>query len=156
MEHRMMNIKLFNIFSFGLSIVFDEPQEVENYAELKREQLQDHARLEKRLLWVDEKLTSLRQRNKYVITARPYRTMQLRSYNDEERDSIIDTERQNAIVQSTVEARQLAQDTQMVAKTEMTQYFIEFIDENIDYRRASWDYTKSLKDTWKAMYEEFK
>jgi hypothetical protein len=41
-----------------------------------------------------------------------------------------------------------------VAKTQMTQYFTEFVSENIDFWRASWDYTKSLKDTWVFGYDK--
>lgn len=156
MEHRMMNIEFGNIFSFGLSIVFDEPRQVEDFASRQRKQIEKNTLLEKRLLWVNEKLTSLQQRNKYIITARPVRSQQEKSYSSSERNAALATEQENATIQNTIQARELASDAQLVAKTQMTQYFIEFIWENIDFWRASGDYTKSLKDTWKFGYDKFK
>jgi hypothetical protein len=50
MEHRMMNIELGSVFSFGLSIVFDEPRQVDDYAQRQREQIEKSNLLEKRLL----------------------------------------------------------------------------------------------------------
>lgn len=147
MEHRMMNLKLWNIFSFGLSVVFDEPKQVDDYAQRKREQIEKSNLLEKRLLWVNQKLTSLQQRNKYVVTARPLRSEQNKSYNSNARNSTLITQQENEDIQQSIQAHELANDAQLVAKTQMTQYFIDFIDENIKYWRASWDYTKSLKDT---------
>lgn len=154
MEHRMMNIEFGNVFSFGLSIVFDEPRQVDDYAQRKREQIEKSTLLEKRLLWVNEKLTSLQQRNKYVVTARPHRTNQNKSYNANARDAALDTQKENADIQDAIQARELASDAQLVAKTQMTRYFSEFLSENIDFWRASWDYTKSLKDTWVSGYDK--
>ena len=82
-------------------------------------------------------MTSLKQRNKYVVTARPHRIKQLKSYTDDEIGVIRDTQTKNAEIQSSIQAREFAKNAQRLAKTEMSQYFSQFISENIDFRRAS-------------------
>jgi hypothetical protein len=47
------------MFSFGLSVVFDEPETVRNLAWEKTEQIQNNSVLENRLLGITDKMTSL-------------------------------------------------------------------------------------------------
>jgi hypothetical protein len=65
------------------------------------------------------------------------RTNQNKSYNADARDAALITQKENADIQDAIQARELASDAQLVAKTQMTQYFTEFVSENIDFWRAS-------------------
>lgn len=150
-----MNIKLWDMFSFGLSVVFDEPETVRNLAREKTEQIQNNNLLEKRLLGITDKMTSLWQRNKYVIINDTMEDASLQWYNGAQSDQQKANEDAELKRQKFDDARSFARNAQQLWKIQTTEYLAWFLEDNIAFWRVANTYTQSLQETWEVAATDF-
>lgn len=155
-EHRLMNIKLWEMFSFGLSVVFDEPETVRNLAWEKTEQIQNNSILEDRLLGITQKMTSIWQRNKYMIINDILEDASVQWYNGKQSDIQKENEAAQRKRQNFDDAKSFARNAQQLWKIQTTEYLIGFLEDNITFWRVANDYTQSLQKTREAAASDFK
>ncbi|USN55732.1 MAG: hypothetical protein H6765_03975 [Candidatus Peribacteria bacterium] len=153
-DHKLMRVDFADKFSFGISVGFVPLRDEVDPASIKRLEIQRNEYLQKVILDMSDELTTIKERNKYVVLADPEKTLALNMPGKGSDLELRASQYTEQTTRTTDEAKD--QQSQLTQYGEVLDSMQEFVKQNSDYRGVVNDYTHSLNQKWQATFEEFK
>lgn len=167
--NKLMNIKLWDKFSFWLTVWFQAPPAwLQDHAAEKRLAVESNQFLTLLSLWFNEELNYEQEKNKYNLLHDPI----AEEYFAEEFDPSIALEKtrwmkissaivpwsddQNARNTDNPVWKRHEIEQQLQHYSELDSLLQQFVQQNTEYWIFAAEHGKSMKETWKATYDKFK
>lgn len=154
MEHKLMRVKLGDKISFGLSVFFKSPNDKIDPAAAKRLIRENNNHLEKVVLWISDDLTFAHERNKYLVLHNVTTSKSLLE-NDPVDIAVSKAETQDSTMDLSETAQKRATRSQLQYYGETLDTFADFVQLNIEMRRATNESTNAMKDIRQQTEKKF-
>ncbi len=153
---KLMDINLWDIFSFGISISFKWPSAwSKDRAAMKRLQIERNKFLSSYFLWFSDDLTADPVKNKYNIIHDPVVASIMRE-EETVQDVALKTNAFRWATRLHNDSNEFKQFSQQKHYSELDKVLQEFVRQNTDFWIFTAEHTKSMKESWEATHTSFK